>query len=72
LKSIGGGLRSRGPIPIRALVAAAAATLALAAPAAADTVTLDGAPLNVYADGLGALQVRYDGQASGLFYDPED
>jgi hypothetical protein len=70
LKSIGGGLRARGPIPIRALVGAATATLALAAPAAADTVTLDGTPLNVYADGLGALQVRYDGQASGLFYDP--
>jgi hypothetical protein len=34
-------------------------------------VTLDGTPLNVYADGLGALQVRYDNQASGLFYDPE-
>jgi hypothetical protein len=46
--------------------------LALSIPtaAAADTVTLDGTPLNVYADGLGALQVRYDGQASGLFYDP--
>jgi hypothetical protein len=71
LKSIGGGLRARGPIPIRALVAAGAAALALAAPAAADTVTLDGSPLNVYADGLGALQVRYDNQASGLFYDPD-
>jgi hypothetical protein len=67
LKSIGGGLRPRGPI-----IGAAALALALCVPAAAgaDTVTLDGTPLNVYADGLGALQVRYDGQASGLFYDP--
>ena len=75
MKSIGGGLRARGPIlhRPRALVGAAAAVLALSVPAAAtaDTATLDGTPLNVYADGLGALQVRYDGQASGLFYDPE-
>jgi hypothetical protein len=33
-------------------------------------LTLDGAPLNVFADGLGAIQVRYDGLAAGLFYDP--
>ena len=66
MKSIGGGLRPRGPI-----IGAAALALALCLPsvAGADTVTLDGTPLNVYADGLGALQVRYDGQASGLFYD---
>jgi hypothetical protein len=32
---------------------------------------LDGAPLNVYADGLGSLQVRQDGVGAGLFYDPE-
>ena len=40
------------------------ASLAPAA-ARAQVATLDGSPLNVYADGLGALQVRYDGQASG-------
>jgi hypothetical protein len=67
LKSIGGGLRARGPI----VTAVAAAVLAVPAAAGADVVTLDGTPLNVYADGLGALQVRYDNQASGLFYDPE-
>jgi hypothetical protein len=32
---------------------------------------LDGAPLNVFADGLGAIQVRVDGIAAGLFYDPD-
>jgi hypothetical protein len=60
-------LRLRGPI----VTAVAAAALAVPAAAGADVVTLDGTPLNVYADGLGALQVRYDNQASGLFYDPE-
>ncbi len=34
--------------------------------------TLDGAPLNVFADGLGAIQVRVDGVAAGLFYDPTE
>ena len=33
---------------------------------------LDGAPLNVFADGLGAIQVRVDGVAAGLFYDPDE
>ena len=66
MKSIGDGLRARGPIGL-----AVVAALAVPAAARADTVTLDGTPLNVYADGLGALQVRYDSQASGLFYDPE-
>ena len=33
---------------------------------------LDGTPLNVFADGLGAIQVRQDGVASGLFYDPDE
>jgi hypothetical protein len=67
LKSIGDGLRLRGPIGL-----AVAAALVVPAAARADTVTLDGTPLNVYADGLGALQVRYDNQASGLFYDPAE
>jgi hypothetical protein len=52
------------------MAVAAAAALAIPAAAGADVATLDGTPLNVYADGLGALQVRYDNQASGLFYDP--
>jgi hypothetical protein len=60
---------------IRVLVVAALAALAaLAVPAAAQAqggAMLDGAPLNVFADGLGAIQVRQDGVASGLFYDPD-
>ena len=55
---------------------AALAVLALlAVPQAAraqGTATLDGAPLNVIADGLGAIQVRVDGVASGLFYEPTE
>jgi len=44
----------------------------LAAPASASAQgTLDGAPLNVFADGLGSIQVRQDGVGAGLFYDPE-
>jgi hypothetical protein len=45
----------------------------LAAPAAAQAqggLTLDGTPLNIFADGLGGIQVRVDGVAAGLFYDP--
>jgi len=56
-------------------VAAALAALAvLAVPPAAQAqggLMLDGTPLNVFADGLGAIQVRVDGIAAGLFYDPE-
>ena len=33
---------------------------------------LDGTPLNIFADGLGAIQVRQDGVAAGLFYDPDE
>jgi len=47
--------------------------LALSAPAAARAaVVIDGSPVNVYADGFGALQMRYDGQASGVFFDPAE
>ncbi len=35
-------------------------------------MTLDGTPLNVFSDGIGALQVRIDGLAAGLFYDPDE
>jgi hypothetical protein len=51
---------------------AALAVLAVAAPAARAQggLMMDGAPLNVFADGLGAIQVRIDGVPAGLFYDP--
>jgi hypothetical protein len=47
----------------------------LAVPQAAQAqggVMLEGSPLNVFADGLGAVQVRVDGLAAGLFYDPTE
>ncbi len=59
----------------QARLAAALAVLAvLALPGAAHAqggLTLDGTPLNVFSDGLGAIQVRLDGVPAGLFYDPE-
>ncbi|HWK29715.1 MAG TPA: hypothetical protein VNS09_24325 [Solirubrobacter sp.] len=42
------------------------------AAAHAQGATLDGAPLNVYASGFGAIQVRVDGLPAGLFYDPAE
>ncbi len=51
---------------------AALALLAVPSAAHAQGATLDGAPLNVFADGLGAIQVRVDGLAAGLFYNPEE
>jgi hypothetical protein len=33
---------------------------------------LDGTPLNIFADGLGAIQVRQDDVTAGLFYDPSE
>lgn len=59
----------------RVLVAAVLAALAaLLAPAAARAqgVLLDGTPLNVFADGFGAIQVRQDGVEAGLFYEPTE
>ena len=66
-------MRTRGGIRVL-LAAALAALAALAVPAAAQAqgALLDGAPLNVFADGLGAIQVRQDGVAAGLFYDPDE
>jgi hypothetical protein len=58
---------------LRTWVLLAAALFALALPSVARAQgggALDGAPLNVYADGFGAIQVRVDGLAAGLFYDP--
>ena len=43
-----------------------------AAAAQAQGALLDSAPLNVFADGLGAIQVRQDGVAAGLFYNPDE
>ena len=53
----------------------AAALVGLALPSAASAqggALLDGTPLNVFADGLGAIQVRQDGLTAGLFYDPDE
>ena len=68
-----GGLRTRGGTRVL-LAAALAALVALAVPSAAHAqgALLDGAPLNVFADGLGAIQVRQDGVDAGLFYDPTE
>jgi hypothetical protein len=46
--------------------------LALAPAAHAQGLQLDGTPLNIFADGLGAIQVRVDGLPAGLFYDPTE
>jgi hypothetical protein len=66
-------LHTRGGIQAR-LAAALAALAVLVLPASAahaqGGLTMDGAPLNVFADGLGAIQVRIDGLPAGLFYDP--
>ena len=50
----------------------AALLIATAAPATARAQTghIAGSPLDVYADGLGALQFRFDGQEDGVFYYP--
>jgi len=66
-------LRTRGGTRVL-LAAALAALVALAAPSAASAqgALLDGAPLNVFVDGLGAIQVRQDGVEAGLFYDPTE
>src|ERR1700754_4516433 len=56
------------------LAAALVGMAALFTPAGASAqggAMLGGSPLNVVADGLGAIQVRQDGVATGLFYDPE-
>ena len=66
-------MRTRGGTRVL-LAAALAALVALAVPSAAHAqgALLDGAPLNVFADGLGAIQVRQDGVDAGLFYDPSE
>jgi hypothetical protein len=57
------------------VAAALAAAALLAVPTAANAqggATLDATPLNIFTDGLGAIQVRQDGVAAGLFYDPDE
>ena len=57
------------------LASAFAALAVLAVPVGARAqdggATLDSAPLHVFADGLGGIQVHADGVAAGLFYDPD-
>src|SRR3954469_18705372 len=62
---------------IRVLLAVAFAAFAVLcvpvrARAQAGGATLDSAPLHVFADGLGGIQVHADGVTGGLFYDSED
>ncbi|MBE2318970.1 hypothetical protein DVA67_023555 [Solirubrobacter sp. CPCC 204708] len=54
------------------LVAAALAGATVFAVPAGAGAQIDGAPLNVIADGLGGIQIRQDGIAAGLFYDPDE
>jgi hypothetical protein len=62
--------------PLRRTVATglAAATVGVLATAAAQAqITvghIDGSPLDVYADGMGNLQARFDGKFDGEFYSP--
>ena len=52
-----------------AVVGACLALSALAPrPRTRPTATIDGSPLNVYANDVGRLQVAFDGSASGEFY----
>ncbi len=39
---------------------------------AAEPVRLDSSPLDLWADGLGRLQVRLDGEPDGMFYPPSE
>lgn len=64
------GLVKRGGIRVL-LTAALLGVAAWSVPASA-SAQIDGTPLNVTADGLGAIQVRHDAIASGFFYDPDE
>jgi hypothetical protein len=63
-------LVSRGGI--RVFVTAALTSVAALFASATAHAQIDGAPLNVIADGLGGIQIRQDGLAAGLFYDPDE
>jgi hypothetical protein len=53
------------------LAALGVAFALLCAPVAlADPTRLDGSPVDVWSNGAGQLQFRYDGYLSGLFFDP--
>jgi hypothetical protein len=53
------------------LAALGVAFALLGAPVAlADPTRLDGSPIDVWSNGAGQLQFRYDGYLSGLFFDP--
>jgi hypothetical protein len=53
------------------LTALGVAFALLCAPVAlADETRLDGSPIDVWSNGAGQLQFRYDGYLSGLFFDP--
>jgi hypothetical protein len=79
-KTIAGGLRARvegttarPPGHRRARIAALCLTLSvtiMTAPALAQAPQFIDGPLNVYSDGYGRLQFRYDVQPAGLFYPP--
>jgi hypothetical protein len=56
----------------RVFVTAALASVAALFATSTAYAQIDGAPLNVIADGLGGIQVRQDGLAAGLFYDPDE
>src|ERR1700754_2759912 len=65
-----GGLVKRGGIRVLVTAALLGVAACVAVPASA-SAQIDGTPLNVMADGLGSIQIRQDGLADGLFYDPE-
>jgi hypothetical protein len=54
------------------LVTAALVGVAACLTPASAGAQIDGTPLNVMADGFGSIQIRQDGVAPGLFYDPDE
>ena len=62
----------RNPVPLGGRLAAFAVLALPGRGRAQERRMLAGAPLNIFADGLGAVQVRADGVSGGLFYDPDE
>jgi hypothetical protein len=56
-------------VRVAALALVLAATMGAPVALAAET-RLDGSPIDVYADGQGRMQFRYDGVAEGVFFNP--
>jgi CSLREA domain-containing protein len=54
------------------IILAVLALMAAPAVAQAETGKIAGNPLDVYADGVGSLQFRFNTQAEGVFYGPDD